>query len=117
MEFSQEQIDELLSIYPGARQMEEGGTPYFLLPDVALPGGASPEKVDLLLRPVHMDGYHSRLYYPQQPTFSSRTCTEALNWNAVNVHILARNWFAFSWRTLPGLTLVQMIAMHLRALR
>lgn len=115
--FPQEQIDELFSIYAGAEQKEEGGTPYFLLPNVSLPGGANPATVDLLLRPVHMDGYDSRLYYSQQPTFSARTCTENLNWNAVNVHILARNWFAFSWRTQPDLRLAQMVAMHLRALR
>lgn len=117
MEFPKDQIDELLSIYPGAKQMEEGGTPYFVLPGVALPGGATPAAVDLLLRPVFMDGYDSRLYYAQKPTFARRKHPEALNWNADGVHILSRNWFAFSWRTRPGLTLAQMVAMHLGAVR
>ncbi|MBP7863797.1 hypothetical protein KA183_19080 [bacterium] len=117
MEFPQDQIDELLSIYPGAKQMEEGGTPYFLLPNVVLPGGANPAIADLLLRPVHLDGYDSRLFYSQQPTFSSRRNTETLNWNAVGVHILSRNWNAFSWRTRPGLTLTQMVALHMGAIR
>jgi hypothetical protein len=117
MQFPQDQLDELLSIYSEAKQHEEGGTPYFLIPDVELPGGATPTVVDVLLRPVLTDGYDSRLFYSQQPTFSSRTCTETLNWNAINVHILTRNWFGFSWRTKPGLTLTQMVAMHLRALR
>ena len=118
MDFPQDQVDELTGIYTGLKQLEEGGTPYFLLPDVSLPGGACPEVVDLLLRPVQGDGYDSRLFLSQQPTsFSSRTCTETLNWNSVNVHILARNWFAYSWRTKPGLRLAQMVAMHLRALQ
>jgi len=117
MQFPIEQIDELRSIYPDVKQMEEGGTSYFLLPNVSLPGGATPATVDLLLRPVHMDGYDSRLFYSQQPTFANRTHPEALNWNAQGVHMLSRNWYAFSWRTKPGLTLAQMVAMHLRAVR
>lgn len=115
--FPKDQIDELLAIFPNAKQYEEGGTPYFLLPNVSLPGGANPASVDLLLRPVHMDGYDSRLYYSQQPTFSSRTNRESLNWNANNVHILSRNWHAFSWRTQPGLRLAQMVSIHLEAVR
>lgn len=117
MEFPQDQIEELRAIYAGLKQLEEGGTPYFLLPEASLPGGAKPEVVDLLLRPVQGDGYDSRLFLSQQPTFSARTCTENLNWTSINVHILARNWFAYSWRTKPELTLAQMVAMHLRALR
>ncbi len=117
MVFPQDQLDELLVIFPGAKQMEEAGTPYFLLPDVPIPGGANPPTMDLLLRPIHLDGYDSRLFYSQKPTFANRTNTESLNWNADGVHILSRNWYAFSWRTCPGLTLAQMVAIHLKAVR
>lgn len=116
MDFPQDQIEELLAIYSGAKQLEEGGTPYFLLPGGSLPTGAQPSPQDLLLLPVHKDGYDSRLFYSQKPT-STIANTDAFNWNANGVHILSRNWFAFSWRTQSGLRLAQMVAMHLRALR
>lgn len=117
MEFATEEIKELFSIYPDAKELEEGGTAFFLLPNVSLPGGANPVSVDLLLRPVRLDGYDSRLYFSQMPTFSNRKNVQTLNWNANGVHILSRNWFAFSWTTRPGLTLAQMVAMHLGAVR
>ncbi len=116
-EFPKEQVDELLALFAGAKQMEEGDIPYFFLPSVTIPGGANPATVDLLLRPVYGDGYDSRLFFSAQPTFSSRKSSENLNWNAVGVHILSRNWYAFSWRTQPNLTLAQMVAMHLKALQ
>lgn len=115
MEFPQDQIDELLALSPGAKQMEEGGTPFFLLSSYKLPAGTNPETMDLLLCPIPRDGYDSRLFFATKPTVNGRD--PGLNWNANGVHILSRNWFAHSWRTKPGLTLAQMVAMHLRALR
>lgn len=117
MEFPQVQVDELVAIYKDAKLVEEGTVPYFYMSGVQLPGGAHPSTVDVLLRPVKTDGYDSRLYLSQKPTFASRKNPEVLNWNADGVHILSRNWYAFSWRTQSGLTLAQMMATHLGAMR
>lgn len=117
MSIPQEHINELKALYPGASQQEEGGITYFFLPNVQLPGGADPSVVDLLLCPVHKDGYDCRLYFSVKPSFSCRTHPQPLNWNANGVHILSRNWFAYSWQTKPGLRPVQMVAMLLKVLR
>lgn len=114
MEFPQDQITELFTAYSGGKQLEEGGTPYFFLPGHNHTEGGETQTLDLLLRPVKTDGYDSRLYFSQKPK-SPRTA--ALNWNADGVHIISRTWYAFSWTTREGLTLAQMVAMHLRALR
>ncbi len=85
---------------------------YFLLPNLSLPDGRVPSVVNGLLCPSQRDGYPSRLY------FSSRIeGGKATNWNASDVRILERNWFAFSWKTRDGLRLAQMIGAHLDGLR
>jgi hypothetical protein len=112
MSFPDDQVGELKRLCPEARQCDEGGRTYLLLPGLALPEGCSPATTTALLCPTERDGYPSRLFLAER--VQSRT---PLNWNASGVRILERNWHAFSWKVNPDLRLTQMIAAHLRALR
>lgn len=112
MIFEAEQLAELKKVFPGVKQFEEGGFVYFLLPSIKLPENCTPDQVDALFCPMDRDGYPSRLFFSQQ--VQPKT---SRNWNAVNIRILERNWFAFSWTVPPsGLSLVNVIGAHLRAL-
>ncbi|WP_121335680.1 hypothetical protein, partial [Escherichia coli] len=95
------------------KSFTEGGIVYFLLEDIQLPQGCSPEVCDALLRPIDSgDGYNSRLFFSTQ--ISSR---HPLNWHITNAHMGERNWMAFSWRVhQTGLTLGQLVREHLSAL-
>jgi len=108
------QIEELKKVCPTLKEHEESGTPYIYLPSLGLPTGCQPGVLDALLRPVSTDGYNSRLYFSEKVNPAG---SAALNWNTSGVVILQRAWFAFSWRTPAGLRLIQMLALHLKALR
>jgi len=110
----QEQIDEMKAICPELFVCEEGKVTYYLLKNLKLPEGCAPAVVDALLRPVSGgDGYPSRLFFSAQ----IKGKTER-NWNGLNVRILDRNWFAYSWRlNSEGQRLAQILANHLRALQ
>jgi hypothetical protein len=110
--FPDDQVDELIGQYPGVAQAEEGGIVYFLLPDLEMPAGCAPARVDALLCPTTRDGYASRLYVADKVTGGP-----SQNWNATGVRILERNWHAVSWRTREGLRLAQMVRVHLDAFR
>jgi hypothetical protein len=111
MDIPEDQIKELKALAPGVARGDEGGFTYFLLPGLQLPEGCSPAVADCLLCPMLKDGYHSRLYF-------SHVVKSGPNWHALNVHILGRNWNAYSWQTHnSGLSLAQMVTEHLRALR
>ncbi len=112
MGFPEDQVRELKELCQEVRQAAEGGLPYFLLPNFAIPEGCHPSSLDLLLCAAPRDGYNSRLFFAQQ--VSSR---KSLNWNAQGMRILERNWWAYSWKTRDGLRLAQMFAAHLDALR
>lgn len=113
IQFSQDEVEELLSVSPKALQFEEGGQTFLLLPNHRLPDGCSPTHVDLLLCPEPREGYSSRLYFSQPVT--SKT---PRNWNGQNVRIGERNWFAFSWRGPEGrLRPLQLLGLHLGGLR
>ena len=113
MDFAGDDVAELLILYPGAQRADAGGRPYFLLPDMALPDGCTPESTDALLCPRERDGYSSRLFLARQIAHRG----SGTNWNAMNVRILERNWFAVSWRVQASLRLVQLIRGHLDAFR
>lgn len=115
MDFPRDQLLELKRLYPGIQRCDEGSFTFFLLPDVTLPEGCSPGRVDLLLCPMLRDGYPSRLF------IAERISTPAsLNWNGT-CRILERNWHAFSWMADQNdqndLRLAQMVALHMRGLR
>jgi hypothetical protein len=112
MTFPGDQVKELAMIFPGTQYGEEGGVGYFQIPDLSLPPGRIPPSCDALLCPSGRDGYASRLFLAQ-----SIATPAGLNWNASNVRVFERNWFAVSWRVRDGLRLVQMISAHLDAFR
>jgi len=114
MEFPLDQIEEMKAAFPGVSSAEEGGIVYFLIPQFQLPLGTSPSVVDLLLCPTaDRHGYPSRLFFGEQVRSKN-----PLNWNTNGVRILERNWYAYSWKvTQQGLRLMQILALHLKALQ
>lgn len=113
MEFSTNEVEELKQLSPNVMRCEEGGVSYFLLPQLELPENCSPLQTDALLCPSPRDGYTCRLFFS-----SVIQAKKALNWNAQSVRILERNWHAFSWKiNANNLRLMQMVAIHLGALR
>ena len=113
MAFAADDIAELIQLFTRVQQAEEGGFTYFLLLDVALPEGCTPATLDALLCPMARDGYSSRLFLSQQIAHRG----PGTNWNAVNVRLLERNWFAVSWRVRAALRLAQLVRGHLDAFR
>lgn len=113
MTFPEDQLTELKHLFGHEiRKVVEAGLPYLLIPLLKLPPGCKPNVADALLCPVPRgDGYESRLYLSVQVQLPN-----ARNWNG-NVRICERNWQAVSWKVPKGLTLCQMIAMHLKAFR
>jgi len=110
-----EEIEELRLAFPGVAEASEGGVVYIFIPDLRLPDGSHPGKVDALLCPdAERHGYPSRLFFAERLESNKN-----LNWNPPNgIRILERNWHAFSWRlNLRGLRLVQLVALHLKPLQ
>lgn len=117
MEFPIEQIEEFKKFHPEAQLAKEGGITFFFLPDVALPDGCIPERMNLLLCPTHRDGYPSRLYFSERVTFDYKpSLNPRPNWNG-QIRILDETWYAFSWKTNPNLRLIQMISAHIDGIR
>jgi hypothetical protein len=114
MAYSPEEIEELRLAFPGVAELSEGGVGYYFIPNLRLPDGTRPEKVDALLCPHPAHGYPSRLFFAQR-----LECGKNLNWYPANgTRILERVWYAISWRlNSPGLRLVQLVALHLKPLR
>ncbi len=102
MNISDAEIEELLKFQPNATYASEGGRDYFLLPDLALPPGCEPTKVDALLCATEESGYKCSLFFAQEITTPT-----AKNWNRKDKRILERNWFAYSYQTPDNLTLLQ----------
>jgi hypothetical protein len=110
MDFPVDQLEELKQLAPGVARADEGGHPFFLLPNLTLPAGCTPPSADCLLSPQTYGGYPSRLYF-------SHMVKSGPNWNAQNAQILGRNWHAYSWQTNKNdLRLAQLVMDHLRAL-
>jgi hypothetical protein len=113
MSIPQDQIEELLQVYPDAKQADEAGVTYILLPQMETPAGCIPTHLDALLCTTPRDGYNSRLFFEQMVQGGP-----ARNWQVQGtVRILDRNWYAISWQTNPNLRIVQMVRVHLEALR
>lgn len=115
MSFAPEEIEELKRVVPGAVQTAEGGVEYVFLPDLHLPVGTQPEKVDALLCPkADKHGYPSRLFFAEK----LRT-PKTVNWYPPNgVRILERVWYAYSWKIdEKNLRLIQVLAMQLKPLQ
>ena len=102
---------KLKKIYPNVQKAEEAGITYFLLPDLYLPEGCIPEKVDALFCPMPRDGYKSRLFFAEKIT----GCPNR-NWNG-QARILDRTWYAISWNVNPDQRLIQLIRSHIDPLK
>lgn len=111
MNLNEEQVNELKSIAPSLSIAEEGGYIFILIERFKLPDSCIPNVSDLLLCPQLREGYQSRIYFPVKVE-----CKKNLNWNG-QVSILDRNWYSYSWKTEPGLTLAQMLMIHLTPLK
>jgi len=101
---------EQLCIEP--KEFAEFDRTYILLPQLRLPEGCTPAVVDALLCLSARDGYPTRLFYAQQITSGKPP-----NWNAQNVPILQRNWFAYSWNYVESGRPIEVLAQHLKALQ
>lgn len=112
MEFPSEQIEELQRLYGELRQVEEGGVLYIYIPALPLPEGCEPKVVKSLLCPSGRDNYTSRLF------FSKIISTpHSRNWNAKGIRIMEQQWYAFSYQHIQGMSLLNMLASHLRGLK
>lgn len=109
---TEEALQEILPVCPDAKEYTEQGRTYILLPALRLPNSCTPKVVDALLCLSHRDGYDTRLYFAQRVS-----CRNNLNWNAQNVPILQRTWFAYSWRVAPNDRPIEVLAQHLKALQ
>ncbi len=105
------QIEELGKHYEGVRRVEEGGITYFYIPALGLPDGCEPKVVEAMFCPMKRDSYESRLFLSIMVKMPF-----ARNWNA-NVRIMERQWYAFSYNNVKGMTLLQMLAAHLRGMK
>lgn len=113
MDFSENQILELKSIAPDLSIAQDGGYTYIRIDNLQLPDFCKPNVVNALLCPSQKDGYESSLFYSAPITGHLNT----RNWNRVGVRILDENWYAISWRVSSGLSLSEMLLIHLSALR
>lgn len=106
------ELRELDQVCCGAKEYTEFGLTYVLLPQLRLPSGCTPAVLDALLCLSPRDSYPTRLYFAQQVTSKN-----GLNWNAHNVAILQRNWFAYSWNHVASGRPIEVLAQHLKALQ
>src|SRR5258708_3894593 len=109
---SEGELRELSQLCNEPKEFTEFDQNYILLPQLRLPDGCTPAVVDALLCLSARDGYPTRLFYSQQIG-----CKNALNWNAQNVPILQRNWFAYSWKDVASGRPIGVLAQHLKALQ
>ena len=109
---SEGELRELDQLCNGPREFTEFDRSYILLPQLRLPDRCTPAVVDALLCLSARDNYPTRLFYAQQIA-----CKSVLNWNAQNVPILQRNWFAYSWNYVASGRPIEVLTQHLKALR
>lgn len=112
MALPEKQLEELTEVYGEVLVATDGGIDFVLINTLSLPPGCSPSTTRALLCPTPRDGYNSRLFFPEKIQESL-----SRNWNAQNIRILDSNWFAISWKTDPGLSLLQMVRCHLDGLK
>lgn len=108
-----EQTQSLKSAFPNLELGKESETEFIVIRNLRLPEGCDPSVVDGLLCPTLRDGYPSRLFLAQKISHQGK----GTNWNADGVLILGQLWWAVSWKTREGQTLLEMIQDHLRAFR
>jgi hypothetical protein len=107
-----EQVEELHGLHAEMASAEEAGHSYILLKNLVLPVGCNPVQSDALLCPDSHLGYEARMF------FANRITTrQALNWH-LEVFILGRTWYAFSWKVgRSDLRLSELIGVFMDAMR
>ena len=109
MVFPTDQIEALKKLYPELAAASEGGTVFIRINKLVLSEPCQPREVVGLLCPTARDGYPSRLFVSEKVNHSGK-----VSWNpADGCMILGQQWWALSWKTRPGQTLVQMVIDHL----
>ncbi len=100
-------LEEIASVFAGARVVEEGGCTYVHLPRLNLPDGGDAEA---LLCLSGRDGYPTRLF------LSRAVAGKGNNWS---VHrILDKPWHTWSWNNVPAdLRPIEILMSHVGALR
>lgn len=111
MDFSEDEINNLKIVAPDLKSIQEGGYTYFYIENLQLPEGSKPEVVEALLCPTTHSGYPCRLFFSSKISGGPQR-----NWNG-NLRAIGKNWFAISWKTRTGLTLIEMLSIHLKALK
>jgi len=111
--YSAEELSEINQLCAGAKLMPEGDSVYIFLPALKLPKGCIPTEVDALLRlKSPLVDYPTRLFFAAIVASKNK-----LNWNSLNIVILQRNWFAYSWKNVAAdRRPIELVAEHLRAL-
>lgn len=113
MTIPSEHIQELKMICSEVLVCEEGGVAFILLRGLFLPDQCNKPQIDALLCPSPRDGYTCRLFFAERVSSA-----KPLNWNAVDIRILEKNWQAFSWKiNQSNERPAQMVAAHLTAFR
>lgn len=113
MVFPVDQIEALKKLYPELSAANEGGTDFIRIEKLILPEPCRPREVVGLLCPTAREGYPSRLYISEKVTHPGKA-----SWNpGQGSTILGQQWWALSWKTNPGQTLVQAALDHLGGFR
>ena len=109
MAFAPDQVEALKKVYPELAAASEGGTDFIRIDKIILPDPCHPRVVAGLLCPTEREGYPSRLFISEMVKHPGKA-----NWNpATGSLILGKQWWALSWKTKPGQTLLQMVIDHL----
>jgi hypothetical protein len=102
-----EELETLKLICPNVKEMSEGDTTFYFLPDLKISGQGN---FDALLCPQGRDGYPTRLF------LSKKISGKGDNWK---IHrIFDREWHTWSWKDVGvTLSLTEILSAHLDALR
>ena len=115
MSFAESQLAEFREsgLCDLAEPDQDGGIPLLRIKGLRVPLSSGARVLDAVLCPTTHAGYHTRLFFAENlGPFASRTA----NWNPVVW--FGATWFAPSWQGVsPDLTITQMVATHLQALR
>ena len=110
MKASEEEVNALKALSPGAVAMSEGGGHFVYLPGLQLPAAGQIRVVDALLGLSPISGYTTRLF------LSHAVPERASNWTQ---HMLfGRAWHTWSWQGVPrAQAAIQILREHMEALK
>jgi len=113
--FQESQVEEFREsgLCESAEPDQEGGIPLLRIHGLKVPLTSGTRVLDAVLCPTTHAGYNTRLFFTENlGPLAPRTA----NWSPVVW--FGATWFAPSWQGVsPALTITQMVATHLQALR